>query len=406
MATPEKDLIRTDRPEGPLPPRVRWAAPAPFLVAGLLFANYYLRMPSLKAEFGLSNGLLGLYLLLPVVTGLVTLQWAGSLVARFGSGALARVMIVALPASLACLALAGNRVLFMAALLVFGAVNGLVDVSMNAHAIAVERALGRPIMNSCHAAWSIGTLTGATVGGLVVKAGVAYPAHYLAVSGVLVVLALAAGRSMLPASADRAAPEADPAAPRAGWRDGWTGRVLVLGLTGTVVLVSEAVVGDWGGIFLHEELGATLAMASVGYICFSFCQAGGRLVGDRLNARFGASTLVRWAGALAVLGLAVVVVSPTPVLAVIGFGLHGAGLSVIVPLIFSAVGHGAAEDGAAPDSAAATAALAKVNTLTYGGFLAGPVLIGWFADGFGLAATLAGLLVLQVLTVATGLRRV
>ncbi|MYV53462.1 MFS transporter [Streptomyces sp. SID3212] len=385
-----------------LPGRARWAAPAPFLIAGLLFANYYLRMPSLKTEYALSNGQLGLFLLLPVVTGLVTLQTAGALVARFGSGPIARTTMVALPLSLAGIALAGDRVQFGAALLVFGAVNGLVDVSMNAHAIAVERALERPIMNSCHAAWSIGTMVGAVLGGIAVKTGLSFTQHFLLVSVVLAVIGAVAGRSMLPGSADQGKKEADGKRERVGWRDGWTPRVVVLGLTGTVVLVSESAVGDWSGIFLRDELGATLATASLAYIAFSFCQTGGRLVGDRLNQKYGPSVLVRWGGAIAVAGLTVVVFSPTPAVAVVGFGLHGAGLSVIVPIIFSAVGHGAA-DG---ETGSATAALAKVNTLTYGGFLAGPMLVGLFADGFGLTMTLAGLLVVLAVTVSTGLRRV
>ena len=81
-----------------------------------------------------------------------------------------------------------------------------------------------------------------------------------------------------------------------------------------------------------------------------------------------------------------------PALAIAGFTLMGAGLAVLLPIIFSAVGHGGTDEGAA----GAAAALSRFSTLTYAGLLLGPVLIGWFAEAFGLTVTLAGLLVLML----------
>jgi len=39
---------------------------------------------------------------------------------------------------------------FAVALLILGAIHGMLDVAMNAHAVAVERILRRHIMNGCH----------------------------------------------------------------------------------------------------------------------------------------------------------------------------------------------------------------------------------------------------------------
>ena len=52
--------------------------------------------------------------------------------------------------------IAPNPVALGAILFVFGAVNGSMDVAMNAHGVAVERDLGKPIMSSLHGGWSVG----------------------------------------------------------------------------------------------------------------------------------------------------------------------------------------------------------------------------------------------------------
>ncbi|MET8249526.1 hypothetical protein ABZV31_37285 [Streptomyces sp. NPDC005202] len=62
-----------------------------------------------------------------------------------------------------------SLVWFGLALAVFGAADGLIDVSMNAHAIAVEKETGRHIMNACHAAWSIGSAVGSLLGGAAIS---------------------------------------------------------------------------------------------------------------------------------------------------------------------------------------------------------------------------------------------
>jgi len=197
---------------------------------------------------------------------------------------------------------------------------------------------------------------------------------------------------MLPASADRHAIQGSEKKVRVKWRDGWTRRVLMFGAMGAVILILEGAVGNWSGVFLLEERGATLAVASLGYTFFNLCQTAGRLVGDRLHERYGAPTLVRVSGGIALCGLLLVVFSPGVVVAIAGFAVVGIGLSVLLPLIFSAVGHGGAE------GLGAAAALARFTTLTYSGLL-GPVLVGWFAEFVGLAATFAGLLVLLALVV-------
>src|SRR5437868_13492407 len=62
--------------------------------------------------------------------------------------------------------LATGPITLAAILFVFGASGGAMDVSMNAHGVAVERELGRPIMSSLHGGWSVGGVLSAGLGGL------------------------------------------------------------------------------------------------------------------------------------------------------------------------------------------------------------------------------------------------
>jgi predicted MFS family arabinose efflux permease len=366
-----------------------------FLSNGLLFSTYFIRIPSLKAQFGLSDTRLGLYLMLPALGALVSMQLSGAVVTRTGSAAVVRRTMLGLPMMLLSIPLAGGPGLLAIALTVFGVVNGLLDVAMNAQAVAAERALRRPVMNTCHAGWSIGALVGSAGGGLAIRAGLTPVEHFAVGACVLVAIGLAIGPFLLPSAADRAS---TPFGRRAEvWRSGWTRQIMVLAVTGTAILLTESLVGTWSGIYLHEVLGTSLSVAALGYILFTAGQTGTRLVGDRLQIAIGTSKLVRAAAVVGIAGLLLAICSPWPDLAIAGFATVGLGLAVLLPVIFSAAGHSGGDSSAR--------ALAKVNTFTYAGALAGPAVIGWSADAIGLRATMAAVLVLLIAALGVGLPR-
>jgi MFS family permease len=155
---------------------------------------------------------------------------------------------------------------------------------------------------------------------------------------------------------------------------------------GATVLTVEAAVANWSGVYLHDDLGASLGVASLGYVAFIACETAGRLVGDRLFTRFPARALVGAGTLVAAGGLTVVVLSPWPSLTIAGFTVMGLGLATPLPVLFSVVGHLGA------DGSGAAGLLARFTTMTYSGILLGPALIGWLAQGIGLTWTLAALI--------------
>ncbi|BAL91254.1 putative MFS transporter [Actinoplanes missouriensis 431] len=383
--------------------RARWAITTVFGANGLLIASLAVRTPSLKIDLDLTPGQLGTLSALFGVAAVIAMQTVGTLVARTGSRTIVQVTTVTLPLLLIGIGAAPNLWTQMLVQIAFGAVHGMLDVTMNAHAVAVERRLGRPIMNTCHAAWSIGSVAGALLGAGAAQIGTSRTVHYVLLTCLLIPLAVVCSQALLPASADRSSPvpagsgEAGKTR-QTGWRTGWSLPVVMFGVMGGIVLTVEAAVADWSGVYLHEDLSASLGAAGLGYVMFAALQTAGRLVGDRLQERTSATLLLQVGTATAAAGVAIAVLSPWVPLSVAGFAITGIGLATPLPVLFGVVGHLGAGRG---DDAGAAAMVARFTTLTYTGILFAPAAIGWFADHFGLQRTLAALVPLLLVVAAT-----
>jgi MFS family permease len=377
--------------------RARWAITGVFFVNALLVASYINRIPSVQRDHHLSTGLLGVVLTGFGVAAIVTMQFIGRLVGRFGSATIIRLALVLMPVLLFGIGRARTVPELIAAVILAGSVHGTLDVAMNAHAVAVERRRRRPIMNGCHAAWSIGAVVATLVGAGLIHAHVSPEIHFLYVGAIAVPVGWVAGRALLPPAADRAGTSrAGGKSAAAPWHARWTGKVLIFGLIGGTVMICEAAVVSWSGIYLLDERGASLAAASFGYTAFSAFQTTGRVVGDALTVRFGGPRLFAIGGGVAAAGLIVVVTVPAELATIAGFAVLGAGMSVLLPLVFSTAGH------AGGDGPGAATFVGRVSTFTYGGVVLGPAVVGWCAEGFGLGWTFAGLVPLMIAVVANG----
>ena len=144
---------------------------------------------------------------------------------------------------------------------------------------------------------------------------------------------------------------------------------------------------------LESELEATPALAGLGPGFFAAAMVLGRGAGQAAEARFGDRQLLVIGALVAASGLALAATAPSIPLAVAGFFVGGAGISVAAPTLFGAAGRGAAE-------AERGSAVATVTTVSYLGFLAGPSLIGAVSGVFGLRAGIGLLAAIAVLVAA------
>jgi MFS family permease len=361
----------------------RAAVTATFFLNGAVFSSWYARLPVIQEQIGLGNGALGVALL-GAPAGLLAAQpLVGAALARRGS----RPAVAAAPLYVPAVvlpALAFDTATLLVAVTVVGAVNGTLDIAMNAQGLAVERAGSRRIFNSLHAAFSFGALAGAGLAGAIAALDVAPLPHLVAVAliggGVASVVA--------PRLLDDAG-TADPQAPRFARP---TARLAALGGIAFCALLAEGAVFDWSGIFLATEAGAAAGIAPLGLAAFSLAMGVGRLAADSATERAGSPTVAAWGAVSAGTGLALAIVLSTPGGAVLGFAIMGLGLSAVFPLALRASGL----EG--PSSAPG---LAAVSTIGYTGFLLGPPVIGLLSEATSLSSAL--LLVCALCVVAGAL---
>jgi MFS family permease len=342
-----------------------------FFVNGAVLATWLPHLPAVKARLTSGDGQLGLVLLAMAAGAVVALPTAGRLIGLVGSRVVSAVAALALCLAMPLPVLSPSLPVLVAALALLGACNGLLDVSMNAQAVAVEQRAGRPIMSSFHALFSLGGVAGALLAGAAMAVGVEATAHVV----VSTLVGLTAVAVAVPGLVPTPAPDATGpllARPSRG--------LVSLGALALLGLLAEGAMADWSAVYLHDTLRASSSTAALGFAAFSLAMGAGRFGGDALVDRLGPRRVLRVSGAVAALGLAAALLLGRPAIGVVGCALVGLGIANIIPLLFSAA---ARVPGVPPGQA-----LAAVATTGYLGFLAGPPLIGVVAETAGLAVGL------------------
>jgi predicted MFS family arabinose efflux permease len=369
--------------------RPRTAITAVFLVNGALFSSWASRIPALSDQVGARIGVLGLALLAPAVGAVVAMPLVGRLLPGRSSRTFCWIALAGLMAAILLPAAAHSVPALAGALFVVGVSNSTLDLVMNAQGVSIERRMGRPILSSLHAAYSFGGFAGAGLGALAAALGVAPLPHLAAAAVLFGIPGLLATRALLASDED-----ADAQAPRLSWRR-MPSRLALLGAVCFFCLMAEGGASDWSAKLVRDDLAGSAALGAIAYAVFSIAMATGRLIADRLWARWGSVGLLRRSGALAGLGFTAGLLPATAPAAIAGFAALGLGLAGVVPTLFRA---GADEPGVSTGPA-----LSVVSSLGYLGFLAGPPLIGGVAQltSLRLACGLLALAGLLVVTLAS-----
>ncbi|MGW2425443.1 MFS transporter [Streptomyces sp. NPDC001709] len=374
--------------------RLRAALTAFFALDGFIFAGWVVRIPAIKQQTDASAGTLGLALLGVSAGAVITMTLIGRLCRRYGSHPVTVVCAVLLSLSVSLPPLTHSTPALGAVLLVFGAAYGGINVAFNSAAVDLVTALRRPIMPTFHAAFSLGGMIGAGLGGLV--AGALSPTrHLLGLTLIGLLVTAVAGRTLLrqepPAPVDRTSsspPEADGAAPR---RTGSRGLVLVFGLVALCTAYGEGAMADWGALHLQQDLAASSGVAAAGYSCFALAMTVGRATGTTLLERLGRARTVIAGGTVAAVGMLLGSLAPSVWAALIGFAVTGLGLANLFPVAVERAGALTGPSG-----------VAVASTLGYGGMLLGPPTIGFMADWFSLPTALTSVAALAAVAAVIG----
>ncbi len=364
------------------PARARWAVFITFLLAGILVGAWVPHVPLAEQRLGVGHGIFGLALLAIAAGAVFSMPFTGALINRFGSARITLVGGVVFGFGFLGPVFAPTYELFLAGAFVMGLGMGSMDVSMNAHGLAVEKAYQRPIISGLHAAWSVGCTIGAFGGSWVIsRTSPAVEAYAFMVF--FVVAHIVACQFYLPSHVDKGLSSSHFGWPtRATWG---------LGALCFLALMVEGSVADWAGIFTRERFAVDAAMAA---FAFAFYQGGmslSRFAGDALRQKFGAVNVVVVSALLAAVGMSCALLAPSLELAFVGYAAGGVGIGNLAPVLFA--GGGRLE----PD--APGRGIAAVVSMGYAGFLAGPPVIGFVAQ-FSTLQTGLGLTVAAALIIA------
>jgi MFS family permease len=342
-----------------------------FFLNGFGLASWFIHIPSVKGQLGLSEQQLGLALLGTGLGSLVTMWLSGWLMGRFGSRRVLTVATLCFALSLMLPVLAPNLLLLALSLALVGGCNGLMDVAMNNQAAYFEALAGRPVMSSFHATWSLGGWCGSLLGSLFLLNQQLATWHLT-----ILCFFIVAGMVRLRSSLLRTVSEHGPifALP--------TREIVIFALLCLIAMLSEGAVADWAGVHLRDDLGAPYALSGLGYNAFAIFMAGGRFVGDKIVEWIGRERTVKAGAFIGALGFLVAALASSPIESIMGFGLAGLGMSNIVPVLFSLA--------ALRIPGAIERATSSVFATGYLGFLIGPPLVGIFAERFTLPVGLVG----------------
>jgi MFS family permease len=173
---------------------------------------------------------------------------------------------------------------------------------------------------------------------------------------------------------------------------GWPERdFLAFAIIAFLLFLTEGAVIDWSGVYL-ASVGASTTFASAGFAMFSIAIVTGRLLGDRVIARFGRMFVVSAGALVAAGGFALAAAAPQVWSLLLGDAMIGAGLANVVPALFSA----SAGFGSSPGQGIAAVATprqpnAADPTPAYAGLLMGPPIVGAIATWGNLRSGFAAL---------------
>ena len=374
--------------------RGRWAMAAMFFVNGFVMGAWAPQIPLFLPRHAITEGTLGLMILLIGVGAVGAMLFSGKLIAAYGSRRMVLSFGFCITPALPLMVLAPDLWLLAPCMVWFGATMGCMDVSMNANSVEVERRLGRAIMSSSHGFWSLGGFVGGAIGGLVIDR-VGSGAQAIGVGLIaLTVLVFAApfliveDRTHHPGATSPGTQTPKPATaifPRSP-------ALYLLGAVAFFSMISEGGVLDWAALYLSRTMGTDLARAGLAFGFFSGAMAIMRFAGDRVRDRLGAVATLRLSGLIAATGIAAAAIAPNDVVAIAGFAFSGLGVANMVPILFSAAGN---FPGLSPG-----AGIATVTMIGYSGILVAPTGIGFAAQTIGYRPTYGVIVALLLIVVS------
>ena len=344
----------------------QYAARCAFFLAGFTVTTWAPMIPVIKERLQIGDDVLGLLLLCIGISAFVFMPLAGILNQKLGCKKMLQINIVLFALILIIISSLDNVWSFVVFLLLFGAVMGTIDVTMNMNSVIVEKLSKKRIMSSMHAFWSVGCFCSAGLFSVLAKQGLNITTVAIIHGIIIFVLCLISSPYFL--AYKGASNEKPIAIPH--------GIVVLFGILACISFLAEGAIMDWSGIFLTEAKGLELSLAGIGYAIFSVAMLVIRFIGDRAVQYIGEERICVFGALVAGFGFLLVVLIDNFYLMPIGFICIGLGAANIVPVLYSLLKN----QNDMPINVAVTA----ITCMGYTGVILGPALLGFIAHGIGI----------------------
>jgi MFS family permease len=372
-------------------PRVkhRAAALVYFFMSGFGYSTWASRIPTIQAQLHLNEAQLGTALLASPIGVLVTVPFTSNLLSRYSSKSVMIFGAIFYNLVLGLLGYVTAAWQLWLVLFCFGSSRNLLNLSLNAQGVEIQRLYEESIITTFHAVWSMAGFAGAAVGYLFVSSGLPLRSHLLLVSIFLLLLSIVfygntyytkhtgEERKKLFVLPDR--------------------HLMVFAVIAFASMACENVMYDWSGIYFKKAVLSTKEAATAAFVVYMVSMTTGRFLGDRIVDKLGILKILRYSGLLIFAGLLTASLLPFTIPATIGFILTGFGVSCIIPLVFSLAGKS--------KTMSSGTAIASVSTISYFGFLVVPPGVGYIAQAiglqwsFGIVAFFGAIIFLLVMTI-------
>ncbi len=331
------------------------------------------RLPDVQLSLGLDKAQLGLMLIGMAIGSLVSLSVGAQWVDRMGARLTAIITVLGTAFCYALIPWLPSAYLVFGTLFVAGILAGLLEINLNLEADRIEAQSGKRVMNRAHGMWSLGFFVTALLGAAIRQAGVSVTMH----TGAAFAVVALASAILLPGMTSA------PHRPNSKSHEKGEHRIalpnwglLPLCIIGIAAFLVEGTGVDWSVIYMRDAFAVEPLIAGLSLTAFTGLMSLGRLFADPVVERFGPRAVATTMLAIAAAGSLIIGIAPHPYVAIVAFGMIGLGCSCVYPLAVSA----AAQRTDRPASVN-VAALAQVSFVV---FFAGPPLLGFVAEHFGI----------------------
>ena len=341
-----------------------------FFLYAFSLGTLFPRLGDLQTQMGIDKATLG-FALIGLPFGVqVTLLFADRIVRKVNFRMILIIGLPLLSISQCLSALMQSPYLFAGILIVGGASIAVVEVAVNLEADRIEASFGRRIMNRSHAYWSFGFFGAGIIGAGFSQLGISPFLHFVATTFVIAIVTALLFIKYVAAKPRRESP---PQKKLFVWPSKSIFFLVVFSLSAMLV---EGASIDWSVIFMRDIFNTVPLISGLSLALAAIAQGIVRYFADQFVDQYGPEKVSFYSLNSMVLGVALVVFSPNPFTALLGFLLLGGGSAVIFPLAMSAA---ARDSEKTPEEN-----VASLAQFVFVVFLLAPPILGFIGEYFGL----------------------